>query len=44
MPRRARAAALAEYDIERYLARLEAIYLDMFATAAPPPAASAAIR
>ena len=44
MPRRARAAALAEYDLERYLERLQAIYLEMFATAVPPPAASAAIR
>jgi glycosyltransferase involved in cell wall biosynthesis len=44
MPRRARAAAVAEYDVERYLARLQAIYLDLFATAAPPPAAAAAIR
>lgn len=28
MPRRARAAAMAEYDIKTYLGRLEAIYLE----------------
>jgi hypothetical protein len=44
MPRRARATALAEYDVERYLARLQAIYLDMFSAAAPSLAAAAGIR
>ena len=33
MPRRASAAARAEYDVERYLDRLQTIYLDMFAAA-----------
>ena len=31
MPRRASAAARAEYDVERYLDRLQTIYVDVFA-------------